>query len=296
MRDSDAFAVHVAGAEANVAIGLAALGCPARMATVLPDNVLGDRAAGTLAAHGVCTADCVRVPGRMGAFYLESPRKGREGGFFYDRAHSAFAAADDVSIDWDRALAGAAWLHLSGITAALGPGPIAQLRRAIAAARRLAVSVSFDCNYRPALWQGRETEAPDLLGEFASAARLVFAGEADERLLLGERWTPGGLLACFETVEVVASTSRDNTGGSPRLGARVRTRRRDCLVDPVPIEPFVDRIGAGDAFAAGVLFGLSSGWDPARIARFGHRACLMKHAVPGDFASFRAAEVIAALG
>ncbi|MES2059049.1 MAG: sugar kinase [Pseudomonadota bacterium] len=296
LRASDAFAIHVAGAEANVAIGLASLGCPARMASVLPDNVLGDRAADTLAAHGVCAAGCVRAPGRMGTFYLESPRNGREGGFFYDRTHSAFATAGAASIDWDRVLVDAAWLHVSGITVALGPGPIGQLRGAVAAAQRRGVPISFDCNYRPVLWQGREHEAPGLLREFASAAPLVFASEMDERLLIGDSETAGGLFACFDAVEIVASTRRCDTGGSPCLGARIQTRRQDYLVDPVPIEPFVDRIGAGDAFAAGVLFGLGNGWDMARVARFAHRSCLMKHGVAGDFASFRAAEVIAALG
>ncbi len=295
LRASQAFAVHVAGAEANVAISLASLGCPARMATVLPDNALGDRALATLGAHGVSTAACVRGPGRMGTFYLEAPKGGREAGFFYDRAASAFALAQVAQDEWERALAGAGWLHISGITAALGPGPVEMLRSAVAAARRLAVPISFDCNYRPALWQGRETEAPALLREFASVARLVFASDADERLLLGGD-AAGGLPAHFDSVEIVASTRRDGIGTSPQLGARIYTRRRDCSVDPVSIDPFVDRIGAGDAFAAGVLFGLSSDWDTARVARFAHRLCLMKHGVAGDFSAFRAADVIAVLG
>jgi len=295
LHDSKAFAVHVAGAEANVAIGLASLGCPARMATVLPDDVLGDRAAAALAAHGVAMSGCARVPGRIGTLYLESPRHGREGGFFYDRAGSAFALADAAAIDWDAVLPGAAWLHVSGITAALGVGPVAQLRRAVAAAARLGVAISFDCNYRPALWRGREAEAPALLREFVASASLVFAGDADARLLLGAG-TTADLLARFETVQTVATTLREDNGATARLAARITTRRRSCLVEAEVIEPFVDRVGAGDAFAAGILYGLGSGWDTARAARFAHRVCLMKHGIVGDFATFRAAEVIAVLG
>jgi len=289
VRGATAFAVRAGGAEANVAIALASLGHPARMATILPDNALGDRALDTLAAHNVETTHCMRSAGRMGAFFIESPRGGREGGFFYDRGDSAFCHAGAEAIDWPRALAGAGWLHISGITAALGDGAVGQLRRAVAAADALGVTISFDCNYRPSLWHGRE--APALLREFASSARLIFASEADEALLAGEA---GGMLAAFDRAAIIATTLRGPDGERPMLGARVKTRDGVQDVEAVPIEPYVDRIGAGDAFAAGMLFGLASGWKLPRVARFAHRLCVMKHAIPGDFSMLTAAEVMAA--
>ena len=182
---ADGLSLHVAGAEANVAISLASLGTAARMATILPDNALGARALRTLTRHGVDTAACARRPGRMGLFYIESPRAGREGGFFYDRAGSAFAR-EAAAIDWDAALEGANWLHLSGLTAALGNEAVSAMRQAVANARRRDLSISFDCNFRPLLWQGREAEAAGLLREFAGAAHLLFASDWDAGLLLGE--------------------------------------------------------------------------------------------------------------
>lgn len=292
IRDTQGFALHVAGAEANVAISLSALGLPSAMATILPDNALGNRALDTLTAYGVDTAACLRVPGRMGTFYIESPRAGREGGFFYDRTGSAFALSADA-IDWEYALAGAAWLHLSGITAALGDASVQAMRRAVDAATTLGVAISFDCNFRPILWQGREHLAAKLLFEFASSAQLVFASDWDARLLLGAD-APSPTLALFKALPAVrwiAATRRERDGDTPRLGACLSTHDGSIDIPLSPITPFVDRVGGGDAFAAGLLFGLASGWDDERSLCFAHRACIMKHAIPGDFNTLSAANV-----
>lgn len=298
IRDAQMMSVHVAGAEANVAISLATLGLPAAMATVLPENPLGDRALDTLANHGVDTGACIRRPGRMGTFYIESPRAGREGGFFYDRSGSAFADGVDA-IDWERALAGAEWLHLSGITAALGDAAVRAMRRAVIVARQLGVFISFDCNFRPLLWQGRDDLAAALLLEFASSAKLVFASDWDARLVLGTRahqlvTTPAAACHLFEVLPAtrwVAATTRERDGEGERLGASLSTRDDVVNVPLGPITPYVDRVGGGDAFAAALLFGLASRWDDDRALRFAHRACVMKHAIPGDFSTLTAAEV-----
>ncbi len=170
------YSSHVAGAEANVAISLASLGLQSRMATVLPENALGDRALKTLSDHGVDTGSVVRKPGRMGLFFLNSQITGREGGLIYDREGSAFASASPHEIDWTTALSNASWLHISGITAALGEGPLQALRNACVAAKDAGVRISFDCNYRPLLWQNREQDAPAILAALAQHADLLFAG------------------------------------------------------------------------------------------------------------------------
>lgn len=294
---ADGLSLHVAGAEANVAISLASLGTAARMATILPDNALGARALRTLTRHGVDTAACARRPGRMGLFYIESPRAGREGGFFYDRAGSAFAR-EAAAIDWDAALADASWLHLSGLTAALGDEAVAAMRHAVAGARRRDLSISFDCNFRPLLWRGREAEAAGLLREFAGAAHLLFASDWDAGLLSGKGAQDGGaprLLASFPDLRWIASTNRMPDGEEEQLGATLISHIGSAIIAPTPITPFVDRVGAGDAFAAGLLHALASGWDEERALRFAHQACLMKHAVPGDFSIFSEAEVADAL-
>lgn len=294
LASTDALTLHVAGAEANVAISLTSLGTPARMATVLPDHALGERALETLKAHRVDTMSCVCRPGRMGLFYIESPRSGREGGFFYDRAGSAFVC-NASAIDWERTLDGATWLHISGLTAALGDVAVAAQRRAVACAQRRGIAISFDCNYRPLLWEGREDEAALLLREFAGAARLVFASDWDARLMLGEKASGvADLFPACPALRWVASTSRTDRGDLPYLGARLSSQTARNDIPAAPITPFVDRVGAGDAFAAALLHALAAGWDDVCTLRFAHRACIMKHGIAGDFSNLSAEAVIAA--
>lgn len=291
--EADALLLHVAGAEANVAISLALLGTSARMATVLPDNALGARALQMLAAYGVDTRACLHRPGRMGLYFIEAPRAGREGGFFYDRTNTAFtcAAAD---IDWPTALRGATWLHISGLTAALGAVPVAAMRAAVAAARNQGVAISFDCNFRPQLWTDRIDDARALIGEFASAATLIFASDWDAQLIFANHVADqAALLEFFPGARWIAATCRTDQQGSAQLGAILASRDGVIECAPTPINPFVERIGAGDAFAAALLHGLARGWNDPDALRFAHRACLRKHALRGDFSTLSEGEILA---
>lgn len=301
------YSSHVAGAEANVAISLASLGLPSCMATILPDNALGDRAMKTLSDHSVDTDWIVRRPGRMGLFFLNSQIKGREGGLIYDREGSAFASAAPDEIDWTKALSSASWLHISGITAALGEGPLQALHNACAVAKEAGVQISFDCNYRPLLWQGREPEAPKILTALAQHADLLFAGPWDVSLLTGFQQGKENPRDAFEVsseaafrefphLKMIAATSRTIVGNDHHeLGAHIGTRSGSVYESPQTIDPIIDRIGSGDAFAAAVLYGITHGWDDARIARFALQACVMKHAIHGDFSNLNAGEIEAAL-
>jgi 2-dehydro-3-deoxygluconokinase len=290
--EADALRLHVAGAEANVAISLASLGTSARMATVLPDNALGARALQTLVAHGVRTDACLRRPGRMGLYFIEAPRAGREGGFFYDRGDTAFARAA-TEIGWLGALQGATWLHISGLTAALGDTPVAAMRGAVAAAREHGVAISFDCNFRPQLWADRIDDARALIREFAGAATLVFASNWDAQLILADDSADqASLLEIFPDARWIATTRRTDGPGSPRLGAVLASSSAITEIAPTAISPFVERIGAGDAFAAALLHALASGWDDAEALNFAHRACLRKHGLPGDFSPLSAADIL----
>ncbi|MEP2988663.1 MAG: sugar kinase [Parasphingorhabdus sp.] len=304
---SSHYSSRVAGAEANVAISLASLGLQSRMATILPDNMLGDRALKTLSDHGVNTGPVVRKPGRMGLFFLNSQIAGREGGLIYDREGSAFASAAPDEIDWTKALSNATWLHISGITAALGEGPLQALHNACTAAKDAGVKISFDCNYRPLLWQYREQEAPAILAALAQHADLLFAGPWDVSLMTGTPQSEEKALDAFESsaeaafrefpnLAMIAATSRTIVGSEHhQLGAHIGTRSGAVHEPPQTINPVIDRIGSGDAFAAAVLYGVTHDWDATRIARFALQACVMKHAIHGDFSNLNAREVEAAL-
>ena len=175
----------VGGAEANVAVALAALGLDAALVSTLPANPLGDACLGELRRHGVDTAGIARAPGRLGLYFLTHGAMQRASEVVYDRAGSAFATADPSCYDWPRLLAEGSWLHVTGITLALG----AHCEQAVEAALRTAlaqgVRVSFDCNFRPSLWRGREQEGRRLLAATARQADLLFASSADAELLLG---------------------------------------------------------------------------------------------------------------
>ena len=148
LTQTGALEVHVGGAEANVAAALASLGRPARMVSVLPDNPLGRLARSRLACAGVDTRAIATGEGRMGLYFFEPPAGPIAGRVTYDRAHSAFALAAPDRLDFAAALDGAALLHMSGITPALGPAGVELARTAVAAAQKNGVPICFDGNYR----------------------------------------------------------------------------------------------------------------------------------------------------
>ena len=301
-------AVHVAGAEANVAISLASLGQPSRMVTILPEGELGGRAQAALETHGVETGGIVRREGRMGLFFLNSHVTGREGGIIYDRAQSAFAAASAEVVDLNAQLAGAAMLHVSGITAALGDTPLAILHSAMAAARAAQVPISFDCNYRPALWRGREHQAASILRKLAGQADWLFASPWDLAQLTGSELAgdsfakqfEAGSKAAFEQfpqIQSIATTSRTVIAQDHHeLSAHLARRDTITHAPARTIHPVIERIGSGDSFAAAILYGALQGYDDEYLAKFALQACVMKHAIPGDFSTLNVKQIEAALG
>ncbi|MGB5078692.1 MAG: sugar kinase [Sphingorhabdus sp.] len=297
LAETEMLKVEVAGAEANVAISLSSFGTPTRMATVVPDNALGRRALRTLGSWKVDARYCLTRKGRMGLYFIGSPRDGREGDFFYDRAASAFAC-NATAIDWNAALHDVDWLHISGLTAALGDVAVSAMRNAIGTARAKGAAISFDCNFRPQLWEGRRDEARTLFREFANAATLVFANEWDAQLILGDevgQQDSMTMLGALPSTRWIASTVRTFNESGSNLGAVLSSRHGTTEVCATTITPFVERIGAGDAFAAALLHALASGWDDEVSLRFAHRACLMKHSRRGDYSTFSAEDVLQAV-
>src|SRR5882724_11549114 len=175
---------HIGGAEANVAVALAQWGHSASVVSVLPDNALGHAAAGELRRYAVGTDAVQFRPGRMGLYFLTVGAGHRPSEVLYDREASAFALAAPELIDWKRVLAQANWLHVSGVTAALGSRAAESALRAVHMARAQGVSVSFDCNYRAKLWERWHGDARAILRGLAGEAELLFAEERDLSLIL----------------------------------------------------------------------------------------------------------------
>lgn len=293
LAEARGLALHVGGAEANVAVALAGLGTATRMVSAVPDNALGRAARSALAARGVDVTHLRVAPGRMGLYFYEPPAGPVAGRVTYDRAGSAFAQAEPGLFDFTAALRGASLLHLSGITPALGPRGMALARAALAAAHAAGVPVSFDGNYRANLWQAWDADPRALLGELVAGATILFGNHRDLSLLLSR--TLGGdtptqrrssAEAAFEAwprLQLLASTSRQVVhAGHHRLGARVDTREAHCQADQIDVAAIVDRIGTGDAFAAGVLHRHLAGAPLSQVAAHGLALAALKHGVAGD--------------
>lgn len=291
--------VHVGGAEANVAVSLARFGHAVAMAGTVADNALGAAAVAELRRHGVDTGAVRAAPGRMGLYFLAAGAGLRPSEVLYDRAGSAFALAAPETYDWPALLAGASWLHVSGVTPALGAATAQAAGDAVAAARAAGVPVSFDGNFRPKLWAAWDADPATILRPLLGAASIAFADHRDIDVVLGppasgdaaashaQRFAAAAARAfeAFPRLQRIACTVRaQDSVDHHSLGALMATRNGALVrVDDRSLPGIVDRIGGGDAFAAGVLHGLASGWDDEASLRFGHAAACLKHSVPGDF-------------
>lgn len=309
--DTPSLDLVTGGAEANVGVALVAMGHKARLVSRLPANALGARAQSALAAAGVDTRFLARAidarPGRMGLYFLETGASLRPSAITYDRAGSAFAIAQPEDFDFDAALQGSALLHLSGITPALGPQGLELTRAAIKAARAANVPISFDCNFRERLWTAWDSDPRAILLELLDHATLMFGNHRDMSLLLQRPFSGDGAerrreaaeaaLATFPNLQVIASTARQAiTQTHHRLAARVDRRGDHFQSAEIDITDIVDRVGSGDAFAAGVVTGWLEGADARGMAELGLAMNALKHGLHGDWLRVSRAEVNAFSG
>jgi 2-dehydro-3-deoxygluconokinase len=292
---SGSFNVNVGGAEANVAVSLAQFGHHATLVTVLPDSPLGHAAAGELRRHGVRTDSIQFGPGRMGLYFLTTGAGHRPSEVLYDRADSAFALAPADLIDWAGALNEASWFHVSGIAPAIGPLAAVSALRAVRAARAQGLSISFDCNYRAKLWERRPGQARLLLRELVAEADLLFAEQRDIALILDRDFSAApatdpfqaasaAAFAVFPRLQRIAATVRVQRNVDDHdLSAVLATRDGLYTTRQYSLGRIVDRIGSGDAFAAGILHGVLMELDARATVDFGLAAATLKHSIPGDF-------------
>lgn len=298
--------VWVAGAEANVAGALARLGHDVAFASVVPDNDLGRAALTYLRGAGVATAGIQLRGDRMGLYFVTSGAGLRATEVIYDRAGSSFAEMPSDAWDWDTLLHGVDRLHLSGITPALGPVPAASAIAAAQAAAARGIAVSFDGNWRGKLWERWDSDPRGILTQLVAEADLLFGNHRDIALLLGRDFGGEGesrrreaveaAFAAFPKLQTIASTARHvEHVDLHRLSARIDTRSGSAQTEEVVLAGIVDRIGGGDAFAAGVLHALRRGGDSAEAARTGLALAALKHSLPGDASLFRQADIDAYL-
>ena len=293
------------GSEANVAASLAHLGERSDYVTRLPANPVGDAALAALRAEGVGTEGILRGGERLGIYFVESGADIRGMRVVYDRAESAFSRLDPAELHWQALLRGADWLHLSGITPALGEGCAAAARQAAETARSQGVKVSIDLNYRPALWTGRDPVP--VTRALVTGCDLVIGNPGAVQTMLGvgpgEGGAPDTLRATSQALvrelgcRAVALTSRKVISASehawsaalydPSADQLHQSRRWQVLV--------TDRVGGGDSFCAALLHALLRGRQTADALQFATAASALKLTIPGDFNRVTADEVDALL-
>lgn len=280
--------VHIGGAEANVAISLARFGHTARMASCVADNALGDAALGELRRHGVDTSSVTRAAGRMGLYFLTPGAGQRPSDIIYDRARSAFATAAITEMNWRGMLDGAAWLHVSGVTPALSASCAEAALNAMKLARAAGVKVSYDANFRAKLWEARAEDPRPTLDAMFAQADLIFADARDVALVTGQRiasieQAAEIVFARYANAERIACTTRKVLSADHHELSAATIARGGGARSPVrAVTGIVDRIGGGDAFAAGLLHGLTKGAGEQDMIDFALAAACLKHAIPGD--------------
>lgn len=301
------FVATFGGGEANVAVCLAAFGIDSYYVTRLPKHEIGEAAVKALRAEGVRTDYIVRGGDRIGVYYAEAGASQRASTVIYDRARSAIAEMDANAVDWATVFAGAQWYHVTGITPALGEKGVAATARSLEAARAAGVRISVDLNFRKKLWT--EKKAQEIMGPLMRAVDVVIANEEDLQSVLGVHVpgtdvTSGQLnLAGFQEAAervtrdfgppMVAITLRESISASDNgwsaalwdaaTGSMHHSQHYDVRL--------VDRIGGGDSFAGGLIYGLVTGRTPLESLRFAVAASALKQTIPGDFNRVSVAEV-----
>ncbi|MBC3786005.1 sugar kinase [Spirosoma utsteinense] len=301
LTQSSTLTMHFGGTEANVAVSMAQFGVPVAHVSRFPNHAIGQAAAGYLRRYGVDTQSVRFGDGRMGLYFLETGAGTRASQIIYDRVDSAFSRIKPDEIDWESILAGTpespvSWFHWTGITPALSQGAADCLLAGIQTANRLGIPVSGDIVYRSNLWQyGRSPK--EIMPALTEGCTLVLGSKSlfsELYGVVGSTFQEAGraLMQRFPNIRYVTDTKRNSVSASHnQLSAKLfdgETVYKSRLYD---IQPIVDRIGTGDAYMAGLIYGLLTFNDPQRAVEFGAAASALKHTIAGDVNLATVAEV-----
>jgi 2-dehydro-3-deoxygluconokinase len=293
------------GGEANVAVSLAIFNKPSRYITVLPPaNAVADAFIGEVRRFGVDTTQIVRGPGRMGIYFVEAGANQRASKVLYDRENSSIALAKPGSIDWEKALKDVTWFHITGISPAISASAAELSLEAMRFARAKGITISCDLNYRKNLWRWGKA-AHEVMPELAKLVDVCIANEEDCQKCIGvhvdidvesgslerEKYRElcERVFATYPNMKTLAITLRESKSASHNgWSACLYDGKQFLLSREYEITHIVDRVGGGDSFAAGLIYGLSSlgtgrFQGPGDALEFAVASSALKHSIPGDF-------------
>lgn len=303
------FDATYAGSEASVAVALASLGVPADFVTRLPPNELGDACIAYLRQFGVGVEKIIRGGDRLGIYFVEMGAAQRPNKVIYDRAFSAFATISAGAFDWEKIFADACWFHWTGITPAVSQGAADTCLDAVKKAKEKGLTISCDLNYRAKLWRWGKTSG-EVMGELVKYVDILVANEEDVEKVFGIR-APGvdvakgelraepyehvskELMRIFPNLKLVAFSLRTSISASHNKWSGALYDGKDFYIGPTyDIIPIVDRLGAGDAFNAGLIYGLLHFKDDKqRVIDFAVALSCLKHTLYSDLCLIKLEEV-----
>ncbi len=291
---AESYHARFTGGEANVCVAARRFGVTeCAIVSQVPDHAIGDACLETLNRFGVDTSSVVRQGERLGILFVENGVSLRPSNVLYDRSHTSFRNADPEGFRWDQILTDAGVLHISGTAPALGAKVNRILEDAIEAAKSLGCPVSFDCSYRSALW-GIE-EAGKAFRRLGEQADILFATPEDGRMFFGvDSEDPRQVIAKLAEdyqVQQIGYTDREIESASVNSISGVLYRDGVFSLSRSHRFEIVDRIGSGDAFAAGILCGYLCDWEAQKTIDFASAAGALQHSIAGDFCLVSADEV-----
>lgn len=283
---ADAMKVVYGGSEANVCISLAQLGLEAYHVTAFPAHDLGQAASNYLRQMGVKTDFVLEGEGRLGLYFLEDGAMQRAPRIIYDRFDNAFSKLDPARLDWEKILDGADWFHWSGITPALSQNAADMTLEALKVAKSKGIMVSGDINYRRNLWQYGKGPL-DIMPELVRYSQVLVAGLTDFENCLDIQ-SDDFEDACrqakkdFPQIKYITKTNRDSISASHnKLKGFLWNGTETLKSKRYDMPNIIDRIGGGDAFMAGLIYGLLY-FDDQKAIEFATAASVLKHSIPGD--------------
>ena len=312
LMQSAALEATFGGGEANVAVSLANYGMDAEFFSVLPKNDIGTACIGELRRFGVGTSKIQMADGRMGIYFVETGANQRPSKVIYDRAGSTIAVAAPDSVDWDKVFENVDWFHITGITPAISESAMELSLQSVKAAKAKGLTVSCDLNYRKNLWKYGKAAA-EVMGELAKYVDVAIANEEDVQKALGISAsvdvTAGKLdtakykelgdkvLAAYPDMKMIAITLRESHSADWNdWAACLNDGKQFYLSKKYEIRDIVDRVGGGDSFAGGLIYGLNHYEDKQSALEFAVAASCLKHSIPGDFNRVSVQEVTTLMG
>lgn len=293
---ADEFEACFGGSEANVAVSLAMLGMDSAYVTKVPDNPIGRSAVSTLRKMSVDTSHVSYGGDRLGIYYMEKGSAVRPSNVVYDRAGSSICTAESADFNFDKIFDGADWFHFSGITPAISKSAEVVVLEAVKAAKRNGLTVSCDLNFRKKLWTTEE--ARRVMPQYMEYVDVIMGGREDAGKMLGfalskenKDDTPNleayekmfrDMVEMYHFKYVISSLRQSHTSSYHDFSGCIYDGKNFYTAKKYEISPMVDRVGGGDAFAAGIIFAILSGKETKDVIEFAVAASALKHTIPGD--------------